>query len=145
MAKQKGQTLTLHARCSGFIFKDSVEVVSVEDPEGAVACLLMHACMHGACMHGARMQHNAWRTACACKHVGQSLVALLRHACGRAVEGITIYISDFKRSLADKLSKDFFTEPSQVGDYHVITMPQTAVQPERGLCSLRCQSTMTWP
>jgi catabolite regulation protein CreA len=29
------------------------------------------------------------------------------------VEGITIYISDFKRSLADKLAKDFFTEPSQ--------------------------------
>lgn len=24
------------------------------------------------------------------------------------IDGITIYISDFKRSLADKLSKDFF-------------------------------------
>ncbi|MEW5301394.1 MAG: hypothetical protein WDW38_009609 [Sanguina aurantia] len=29
------------------------------------------------------------------------------------IDGITIYISDFKRSLADKLSKDFFSEPSQ--------------------------------
>ena len=27
---------------------------------------------------------------------------------------MTVYISDFKRSLMDKLSKDFFTEPSQV-------------------------------
>ena len=31
-----------------------------------------------------------------------------------AVEGVTVYISDFKRSLADKLSKNFFSEPSQV-------------------------------
>lgn len=30
------------------------------------------------------------------------------------VEGVTIYITDFKRSLADKLGKDFFNEPSQV-------------------------------
>ncbi|KAK9817982.1 hypothetical protein WJX72_005319 [[Myrmecia] bisecta] len=29
------------------------------------------------------------------------------------VQGVTIYVSDFKRSLADKLSKDFFAEPSQ--------------------------------
>ncbi|CAL5227654.1 g10660 [Coccomyxa viridis] len=47
---------------SGFLFKDSVELVTVEDPE---------------------------------------------------VEGVTVYISDFKRSLADKLSKNFFSEPSQ--------------------------------
>lgn len=47
---------------SGFLFKDSVEIVSVEDPE---------------------------------------------------VEGVTVYISDFKRSLADKLSNNFFSEPSQ--------------------------------
>lgn len=32
-----------------------------------------------------------------------------------AVKGITVYITDFKRSLADKLAKDFFSEPSQVG------------------------------
>lgn len=47
---------------SGLVFKDSVEVVAVPDPD---------------------------------------------------VQGVTIYISDFKRSLADKLSKDFFNEPSQ--------------------------------
>ncbi|CAL8462350.1 g1883 [Coccomyxa elongata] len=47
---------------NGFIFKDTVEVVAVEDPD---------------------------------------------------VEGVTVYISDFKRSLVDKLSKDFFSEPSQ--------------------------------
>ncbi|GBF99110.1 hypothetical protein Rsub_11919 [Raphidocelis subcapitata] len=29
------------------------------------------------------------------------------------VPGVVLYISDFKRSLADKLSKDFFSEPSQ--------------------------------
>ncbi|CAG9460196.1 unnamed protein product [Pedinophyceae sp. YPF-701] len=47
---------------SGFIFKDTVEVVSLPDPE---------------------------------------------------VAGVSIYISDFKRSIADKLAKDFFNEPSQ--------------------------------
>ena len=31
-----------------------------------------------------------------------------------AVKGVTIYISDFHRSLSDKLNKDFFSEPSQV-------------------------------
>ena len=30
------------------------------------------------------------------------------------MEGVTVYISDFKRSLIDKLSKNFFSEPSQV-------------------------------
>eukprot|EP00879_Flechtneria_rotunda_P003057 GHRR01003277.1.p1 GENE.GHRR01003277.1~~GHRR01003277.1.p1 ORF type:complete len:252 (+),score=33.78 GHRR01003277.1:1011-1766(+) len=30
-----------------------------------------------------------------------------------AVPGVTIYFSDFKRSLVDKLAKDFFTDPSQ--------------------------------
>lgn len=34
--------------------------------------------------------------------------------CLGAVEGVTVYISDFKRSLVDKLSKNFFSEPSQV-------------------------------
>ena len=28
--------------------------------------------------------------------------------------GVQLYISDFKRSLTDKLAKDFFSEPSQV-------------------------------
>ena len=32
----------------------------------------------------------------------------------RGVQGVTIYISDFKRSLSDKLAKNFFSEPSQV-------------------------------
>lgn len=47
---------------SGFIFKDSVETVAVEDPE---------------------------------------------------VAGVTVYVTDVKRNFADKLSKDFFNEPSQ--------------------------------
>lgn len=47
---------------SGLIFKDSVEVVAIPDPD---------------------------------------------------VDGVVIFISDFKRSLADKLAKDFFSEPSQ--------------------------------
>lgn len=29
------------------------------------------------------------------------------------VKGVTVYFSDFKRSLVDKLAKDFFAEPSQ--------------------------------
>lgn len=29
------------------------------------------------------------------------------------VSGITIFVSDFQRSLTDRLSKDFFNEPSQ--------------------------------
>lgn len=30
-----------------------------------------------------------------------------------SVQGVTLYISDFKRSIVDKLQKDFFSEPSQ--------------------------------
>lgn len=47
---------------SGFLFKDSVNVIAQEDPQ---------------------------------------------------VQGVTIYISDFQRSITDRLSKDFFDEPSQ--------------------------------
>ncbi|WIA14579.1 hypothetical protein OEZ85_003095 [Tetradesmus obliquus] len=49
-------------QASGFLFKDTVEVNALDDPE---------------------------------------------------VPGVTIYFSDFKRSLVDKLQKDFFAEPSQ--------------------------------
>lgn len=31
----------------------------------------------------------------------------------RDLPGVTVYVSDFKRSLTDKLAKDFFAEPSQ--------------------------------
>jgi catabolite regulation protein CreA len=31
----------------------------------------------------------------------------------RDLPGVTVYVSDFKRSITDKLSKDFFSEPSQ--------------------------------
>lgn len=47
---------------SGFVFKDSVEVLAINDPD---------------------------------------------------VTGVVIYVSDFKRSITDKLAKDFFSEPSQ--------------------------------
>lgn len=30
------------------------------------------------------------------------------------VKGVTIYISDFQRSMADRMSKDFFRQPSNV-------------------------------
>ena len=30
------------------------------------------------------------------------------------MKGVVIYVSDFKRSLPDKLAKNFFAEPSQV-------------------------------
>lgn len=39
------------------------------------------------------------------------------------IEGITLYISDFKRSLSDRLSKDFFTDPSQTSITAVVTGP----------------------
>ncbi|GFH13884.1 uncharacterized protein HaLaN_09847 [Haematococcus lacustris] len=58
---------------SGLIFKDTVEVTAIDDPEGGLQP----------------------------RHIAHS------------VDGLTIYISDFKRSIVDKLAKDFFTEPSQ--------------------------------
>lgn len=36
------------------------------------------------------------------------------------VKGVTIYISDFQRSMADRLSKDFFKQPSNVRVIHKI-------------------------
>mmetsp|Transcript_19358 Transcript_19358/g.57424 ORF Transcript_19358/g.57424 Transcript_19358/m.57424 type:complete len:227 (-) Transcript_19358:571-1251(-) len=41
------------------------------------------------------------------------------------VAGVTIYLSDFKRSLADKLKKDFFSEPSQASLTCAVTGPVT--------------------
>jgi hypothetical protein len=44
--------------------------------------------------------------------------SLIAHLClhtANAVPGVTLFISDFKRSIVDKLAKDFFSEPSQVG------------------------------
>lgn len=46
-----------------------------------------------------------------------------------AVTNVTIYISDFKRSLADKLSKDFFSEPSQASVTCVANGPVTIKNP----------------
>ncbi len=40
-----------------------------------------------------------------------------RARCAHA--GVTVYVSDFKRSIVDKLAKDFFSEPSQVRDADV--------------------------
>ncbi|KAK9861797.1 hypothetical protein WJX84_001140 [Apatococcus fuscideae] len=39
------------------------------------------------------------------------------------VKGVTVYITDFKRSLADKLAKDFFSEPSQASVTCAVTGP----------------------
>lgn len=67
---------------SGLIFKDSVEVLSFEDPK---------------------------------------------------IDGVTLYISEFQRSLSAKLQKDFFSEPSQAS----LTCAQTAkIAPKVDLASL---------
>ncbi len=41
----------------------------------------------------------------------------VRHGSCTAVEGVTIYFSDFKRNIVDKLQKDFFAEPSRESKY----------------------------
>eukprot|EP00191_Tetraselmis_sp_GSL018_P000969 CAMPEP_0177610290 /NCGR_PEP_ID=MMETSP0419_2-20121207/19679_1 /TAXON_ID=582737 /ORGANISM="Tetraselmis sp., Strain GSL018" /LENGTH=189 /DNA_ID=CAMNT_0019105543 /DNA_START=171 /DNA_END=741 /DNA_ORIENTATION=- len=61
---------------SGLVFKDSVELLAMDDPE---------------------------------------------------VLGVTVYISDFRRSLADKLAKDFFSEPSQASIYCSQTAPDIVI------------------
>eukprot|EP01024_Parvocaulis_polyphysoides_P057150 TRINITY_DN606_c0_g1_i2.p1 TRINITY_DN606_c0_g1~~TRINITY_DN606_c0_g1_i2.p1 ORF type:complete len:225 (-),score=22.25 TRINITY_DN606_c0_g1_i2:514-1188(-) len=55
---------------SGFVFKDAIEVVALQDPD---------------------------------------------------IKGVTVYISDFKRSLTERLSKDFFADPSQTSVTCAIT------------------------
>ncbi|GIL80071.1 hypothetical protein Vretimale_12892 [Volvox reticuliferus] len=57
---------------SGLLFKDTVEVTALEDPE---------------------------------------------------IQGVTIYFSDFKRNIVDKLSKDFFSDPSQASLTCAVTGP----------------------
>eukprot|EP00199_Chlamydomonas_sp_CCMP681_P005381 CAMPEP_0119104678 /NCGR_PEP_ID=MMETSP1180-20130426/2830_1 /TAXON_ID=3052 ORGANISM="Chlamydomonas cf sp, Strain CCMP681" /NCGR_SAMPLE_ID=MMETSP1180 /ASSEMBLY_ACC=CAM_ASM_000741 /LENGTH=237 /DNA_ID=CAMNT_0007089501 /DNA_START=47 /DNA_END=760 /DNA_ORIENTATION=- len=57
---------------SGFIFKDTVEVTALTDPE---------------------------------------------------IAGVSLYVSEFKRSIVDKLAKDFFNEPSQASLTCTITGP----------------------
>ena len=41
------------------------------------------------------------------------------------IQGVVVYLSDFKRSLADKLSKDFFSEPSQASISCAVVAPPT--------------------
>eukprot|EP01025_Chloroclados_australasicus_P019912 TRINITY_DN2093_c0_g2_i2.p2 TRINITY_DN2093_c0_g2~~TRINITY_DN2093_c0_g2_i2.p2 ORF type:complete len:172 (+),score=12.19 TRINITY_DN2093_c0_g2_i2:44-559(+) len=64
---------------SGFLFKDSIEVVALSDPD---------------------------------------------------IKGVTVYFSDFKRSLKERLSKDFFTDPSQTSVTCALTgsVDQAALQ-----------------
>ena len=78
---------------SGFIFKDTVEVVSVEDSDGAPDAVALPAL---------------------CSVTAQFDAAATTVTQLRAVPGVQLYISEFKRSLTDKLAKDFFSEPSQV-------------------------------
>lgn len=47
------------------------------------------------------------------------------------VDGVTLYVSDFKRSLADKLAKDFFTEPSQASLTCTATGPLAVKDPRQ--------------
>mmetsp|Transcript_996 Transcript_996/g.3027 ORF Transcript_996/g.3027 Transcript_996/m.3027 type:complete len:261 (-) Transcript_996:207-989(-) len=45
-----------------------------------------------------------------------------------AVQGVTVYISDFRRSLTDKLARDFFSEPSQASIFCAQTAPQISIR-----------------
>eukprot|EP00775_Hariotina_reticulata_P010160 gene10160-10319_t len=65
-------------QASGFLFKDTVEVNALDDPD---------------------------------------------------VPGVTIYFSDFKRSLVDKLQKDFFAEPSQASLTCSVSADATVLNP----------------
>ncbi|KAG2481825.1 hypothetical protein HYH03_019209 [Edaphochlamys debaryana] len=47
------------------------------------------------------------------------------------IAGVTIYFSDFKRNIVDKLSKDFFAEPSQASLTCVVTGPVTIKDEKR--------------
>ncbi|GFR49711.1 hypothetical protein Agub_g11865 [Astrephomene gubernaculifera] len=47
------------------------------------------------------------------------------------IDGLTIYFSDFKRNIVDKLQKDFFAEPSQASLTCVVTGPVTVKDPKR--------------
>ncbi|KAG2436027.1 hypothetical protein HYH02_011739 [Chlamydomonas schloesseri] len=68
---------------SGLLFKDTVEVTALDDPE---------------------------------------------------IAGVTIYFSDFKRNIVDKLQKDFFAEPSQASLTCVVSGPVT-IKDEKRLIS----------
>ena len=57
------------------------------------------------------------------------------------VEGVTIYISDFRRPLAERIAKDFFSDPSQASVACVRTGPvkMNKVRLEsRGVCVCVC-------
>ncbi len=96
---------------SGLIFKDSVEVVSFADPDGTS---MLHHLHHAPVM----------RTCAPTIHPP------IHPPChSHAVENVVIFISDFKRSLADKLAKDFFSEPSQASVTCAATGPITIKNP----------------
>ncbi|EFJ43787.1 hypothetical protein VOLCADRAFT_106628 [Volvox carteri f. nagariensis] len=74
MAHAGGRGQVAEFAASGLLFKDTVEVTALEDPE---------------------------------------------------IQGVTIYFSDFKRNIVDKLAKDFFSDPSQASLTCVVTGPVT--------------------
>ncbi|KXZ47789.1 hypothetical protein GPECTOR_33g671 [Gonium pectorale] len=47
------------------------------------------------------------------------------------INGVTIYFSDFKRNIVDKLQKDFFSEPSQASLTCLVTGPVTIKDPKK--------------
>ncbi|KAG2426210.1 hypothetical protein HXX76_013191 [Chlamydomonas incerta] len=50
------------------------------------------------------------------------------------ISGVTIYFSDFKRNIVDKLQKDFFAEPSQASLTCVVSGP-VAIKDEKRITS----------
>ncbi|PNH02371.1 Protein CreA [Tetrabaena socialis] len=50
------------------------------------------------------------------------------------IAGVVLYFSDFKRNIVDKLSRDFFSEPSQASLTCVVTGP-VAIRDERRISS----------
>lgn len=109
----EGPTKVTEFAASGLIFKDSVEVVSLPDPDGTAIPLVVIA----------------WSCTLSTVHNFSSTISHLNPTTTNpppqppttiplpqpptTVENVLIFISEFKRSLTDKLAKDFFSEPSQ--------------------------------
>ncbi|GLC42969.1 hypothetical protein PLESTB_000281500 [Pleodorina starrii] len=72
LAHASGRGQVAEFTASGLLFKDTIEITALEDPE---------------------------------------------------IQGVTIYFSDFKRNIVDKLAKDFFSDPSQASLTCAVTGP----------------------
>jgi len=65
-----------------------------------------------------------------------------------AVQGVTVYISDFRRSLTDKLARDFFSEPSQAKEaltFLFAALPEPLWLDNLGVLVLRLPAVLSVP